>query len=112
MRKPPEFLCCAARHALEGKSNFVIAARDGRVIVQGSDTRDVLAADVRGASLYSFCEPSMEELLAAHAAGVEKVYCGISKQDAIRCGLVPLTAKKLQRTREEILTKYVEKWNE
>jgi hypothetical protein len=109
---PRNHLFCAAKHAKANRSNFVIVVRNNVTLSQGSDLRDALKGDVAGATLYSFCEPSMEELLLASVAGIKKVVCGISKQDAVRYGLVPLTVSKPKRVRETILERYVETWND
>jgi hypothetical protein len=112
MPYPFNYLCYAAKCAKAGKSNFNLVVRNGKLIAQGPDLRDVVKGDVAGGTLYSFCEPSMEELLLASAAGIKEACCGISKQDAVRHGLVPLALKKPQHARETILTEYVETWNE
>lgn len=109
--RPSDYLCRAARHAKAAKSNFVLVVRNGTTIAQGHDLREAVKADVRGGTLYAFCEPSMEELLLARNAGIVAVFCGISKQDAVRHGLVPLEAKKVRYARELILADYVETWN-
>jgi hypothetical protein len=110
---PTNYLCRAAREAKARKANYVIVVRDSGALTEGTDLQAALKDGAHGATLYFFCEPALNELILAKAAGVKAVYYGVSKHDAGRYGLYPprLKPEMVQRARETILKDYVVTWN-
>lgn len=111
---PLDYLCRAAQEAKAIRTNYVIVVRGSKVLAQGGDLQAASKDDVRGATLYFFCEPSLSELMLAEAAGIEAVHYGVSIRDAVRHGLCPLHLKPqcIRYCRETIIKDYVATWNE
>lgn len=107
------YLCCAAKHAKAAKTNYVIAVR-GQIVAQGPDLQAALNTDVRGATLYSFRELTPTELGRAEAAGIARVFVGVTRHVAAKIGLWPehLEQESVRYARDQIMAKYVETWNE
>lgn len=106
------WLCFVAKRARECHSNYIIAP-SGTQTVEGTSFQSTvrqLPPEARVSTVYTFFEPSAEDLLVAEAAGIRVVYFAVSKHDAARFAHRVRT-QTIQRAREWVLENHVAKWS-
>jgi tRNA(Arg) A34 adenosine deaminase TadA len=109
---PINWLLNAAMKATEARSNYFLVVRGDKVLAEARNLQDALNIDAKGCTLYVFCEPSPLELGAAEAAGIEKIFYGVSKHRGKQLGIYRegLRPQRLQRARVKINKEWLPKW--
>jgi len=109
-----QYLCHVAYKARSLRSNYVVLVKNDRVVGRGRNLRDALTAEARGATLYTFSEPSWDEVSLAAEAGIDRIYYAVSNWDLARHGLYPdsLNPRPVRYSRDIVIKQYLETWDE